>query len=73
MTERLYYSDSYLRDFRARVLEAAPDGLRVYLDRTAFYPTSGGQPFDIGTLGGARVVEVIDEERSHRRMCSTLR
>jgi alanyl-tRNA synthetase len=62
MTDRLYYSDSYLRDFRARVLEAAPDGLRVYLDRTAFYPTSGGQPFDVGTLGGARVVEVIDEE-----------
>jgi alanyl-tRNA synthetase len=62
MTDRLYYSDSYLRDFRARVVEAAPDGLRVYLDRTAFYPTSGGQPFDVGTLGGTRVVEVIDEE-----------
>ena len=62
MTERLYYQDCYLRDFRAHVVEAADDGRRVYLDRTAFYPTSGGQPFDTGTLGGANVVEVVDEE-----------
>ena len=62
MTERLYYSDSYLRDFTARILDATPDGLIVYLDRTAFYPTSGGQPFDTGAIGGAAVVEVIDEE-----------
>ncbi len=32
------------------------------MDRTAFYPTSGGQPFDLGTLGGAGVVEVVDED-----------
>ena len=62
MTDRLYYSDSYLREFRARVVTAEDGGLRVYLDRTAFYPTSGGQPFDLGTLGGARVIEVVDEE-----------
>jgi alanyl-tRNA synthetase len=62
MTDRLYYSDSYLREFRARVVTVEDGGLRVYLDRTAFYPTSGGQPFDLGTLGGARVVEVVDEE-----------
>ena len=37
-------------------------GRRVYLDRTAFYPTSGGQPFDLGTLGGVAVREVMDEE-----------
>lgn len=61
-TDRLYYSDAYLRDFRARVVDTGADGLRVYLDRTAFYPTSGGQPFDLGTLGGARVIEVVDEE-----------
>jgi alanyl-tRNA synthetase len=62
MTERLYYSDSYLRGFTARISEVAGDGRTVYLDRTAFYPTSGGQPFDIGTIGGATVVEVADEE-----------
>jgi alanyl-tRNA synthetase len=60
MTERLYYQDCYLREFRARVVET--DGNRVYLDRTAFYPTSGGQPFDLGSLSGVAVREVIDEE-----------
>jgi alanyl-tRNA synthetase len=60
VTERLYYQDCYLREFTARVIES--DGNRVYLDRTAFYPTSGGQPFDLGTLGGVAVQEVIDEE-----------
>ncbi|MCU1338380.1 MAG: alanyl-tRNA synthetase [Bryobacterales bacterium] len=62
MTERLYYQDCYLREFSARVVETADDGRRVYLDRTAFYPTSGGQPFDLGSLGGVAVREVIDEE-----------
>jgi alanyl-tRNA synthetase len=62
MTERLYYNDCYLREFRAKVIDTADDGRRVYLDRTAFYPTSGGQPFDIGALDGAAVREVVDEE-----------
>jgi alanyl-tRNA synthetase len=62
MTERLYYKDSYLREFPARVIEISDDGRRVLLDRTAFYPTSGGQPFDVGTLGGIEVREVIDED-----------
>jgi alanyl-tRNA synthetase len=62
MTERLYYHDSYVREFRARVVEVSEDGRRVYLDRTAFYPSSGGQPFDIGVLGGVAVREVVDEE-----------
>ena len=61
MTERIYYNDSYLREFQARVVETADGGLRVYLDRTAFYPTSGGQPFDVGSLDKARVIDVIDE------------
>jgi len=62
MTERLYYDDCYLREFQARVMDITDNGTRVYLDRTAFYPTSGGQPFDLGTLGGAAVRDVIDEE-----------
>jgi alanyl-tRNA synthetase len=60
MTERLYYTDARLIEFTARVVEVAGD--RVYLDRTAFYPTSGGQLFDTGTLGDARVVDVVDEK-----------
>jgi alanyl-tRNA synthetase len=62
MTERLYYTDSYLREFLARVVERSPDGRTVYLDRTLFYPASGGQPFDIGSIAGVAVVEVVDEE-----------
>jgi alanyl-tRNA synthetase len=62
MTERLYYTDSYLRAFQARVVERSADHKTVYLDRTAFYPTSGGQPFDLGTIAGVAVVEVVDEE-----------
>jgi alanyl-tRNA synthetase len=61
MTERLYYTDCYLREFDARVVDLSEDGRRVYLDRTAFYPASGGQPFDTGTLGGVAVTEVADE------------
>ena len=61
MTQRLYYTDSYLRDFEAIVVERAEEGRRIYLDRTAFYPTSGGQPFDTGQLGGIRVTDVVDE------------
>ena len=60
MTERLYYTDSYLTDFRARVVERS-EGNKIYLDRTAFYPTSGGQPFDTGSIAGVPVVDVVDE------------
>jgi alanyl-tRNA synthetase len=62
VTERLYYRDSLLREFDAQVLSCEPEGgrWRVLLDRTAFYPTSGGQPHDTGKLGGASVVEVAD-------------
>jgi alanyl-tRNA synthetase len=71
MTERLYYQDCYLRDFHARVVGTTDDGRRVYLDRTAFYPTSGGQPFDAGTLGGAKVMDVIDEQERIAHVLAT--
>lgn len=60
MTERLYYDNAYLMEFDAQVLECRTNGERfdVLLDRSAFYPTSGGQPFDTGMLGAARVVDV---------------
>jgi alanyl-tRNA synthetase len=61
MTERLYYTDSYLREFDADVIDQSGDGTRVYLDRTAFYPTSGGQPFDRGWMNDVPVLDVVDE------------
>src|SRR5262245_50997471 len=59
MTELLYLRDAYLRDFTATVTKV--DGDRVALDRTAFYPTGGGQPHDVGTLGDATVTNVRKE------------
>ncbi|HEV2879713.1 MAG TPA: DHHA1 domain-containing protein [Pyrinomonadaceae bacterium] len=68
MTERLYYQDSHLTEFDARVTAVDADAVAgrvaVTLDRTAFYPTGGGQPSDTGTLDGARVIECIDREEA---------
>lgn len=64
-TERLYYTDSHLTEFDARVVSISSVGegrSGVMLDRTAFYPTGGGQPCDTGVLGEVRVVECVDEE-----------
>ena len=64
MTERLYYTDAYCTGFSARVVERLAWGGRpaVVLDRTAFYPASGGQPADRGTLGGLAVRDVVVRE-----------
>ena len=63
-SERLYYTDAYLIEFDAVVREARRqnDRWKIVLDRTAFYPASGGQPFDTGTLGDANVLDVFDQE-----------
>jgi misacylated tRNA(Ala) deacylase len=58
-TELLYLRDAYLREFDARVV-AVRDGA-VALDRTAFYPTGGGQPHDTGTLDGLPITDVRKE------------
>ncbi len=64
MTDRLYYSDSYRTSFEAQVLECREDEGRVLLrlDRSAFYPTSGGQPYDTGEIGGAQVLDVFVDD-----------
>jgi len=64
MTHRLYYAQTYLRAFDARVVERrrCGDRVAVVLDRTAFYPTSGGQPHDTGTLNQVSVVDVCVAE-----------
>lgn len=63
MTERLYLTDPHLVEFDAAVVARREHEGRpaVVLDRTAFYAESGGQPWDTGTLGEARVVAVIDD------------
>jgi alanyl-tRNA synthetase len=71
-THRLYYDDSFLQNFTARVLSCLPinpvstpsgaiPAWEVLLDQTAFYPSSGGQPNDLGRLGDSRVLDVRDD------------
>lgn len=64
MTHRLYYDDPMLTAFAARVVarQETARGPAVQLDQTAFYPTSGGQPHDTGTLDDIPVIDVWDEE-----------
>ena len=61
MTERLYYTDSYQTKFDAQIIGSTEIEGRhaLLLDRTHFYPTSGGQPHDTGVLGEWRVVDVV--------------
>jgi len=68
MTERSYYDDSYRRGFSAKVVELTVfrDQPAIILDHTYFYPDSGGQPHDHGTLNGAPVKEVIIRESDHQ-------
>jgi misacylated tRNA(Ala) deacylase len=58
-TELLYLRDAYQHGFDATVVAVRDD--QVALDRTAFYPTGGGQPHDTGTLADSRVVDVRKE------------
>jgi len=63
LTKRLYYQDSYLKEFKAKVLKKLKidNQPAVVLDETAFYPTSGGQPYDKGVIQDVPVVEVVEE------------
>ncbi len=61
VTDQLFLRDAYLRQFDATVTAVDLDSRRVTLDRTAFYPTGGGQPHDTGILGGLQVVDVRKE------------
>lgn len=64
ITEKLFESNPYLKDFTAAVLSCAEGkgGWLVELDRTAFYPEGGGQPCDLGILGGVRVLDVQEKD-----------
>jgi alanyl-tRNA synthetase len=63
-TEKLYFTDSSLLEFSATVIDVKPSprGDSIVVDRTAFYPTGGGQPHDTGQLGQATVVDVFEDD-----------
>lgn len=72
-TERLYYVDQYQAEAEGTVLscQAEKGGWRVILDRTIFYPTGGGQPCDLGTLGASRVLDISEEGGEVAHLCDS--
>ena len=73
MTEKLYYQDSHMRSFQAKVLacEKTDSGWEVTLNATAFYPLGGGQAADIGTLGGVRVLDAQERGEDIVHLCDS--
>lgn len=72
MTEKLYYTDSHVFEFIARVLECreAKGGFAVILDRTAFFPEGGGQSADTGSIGAVRVTDVREKNGELLHFCA---
>ena len=70
-TKKLYYDNPFLQRFAAVVTacEEAKGGWAVTLDQTAFYPEGGGQPYDTGTLGGVKVLEVHEKDGAVTHLC----
>lgn len=73
-TEKLYYVDSYIQSFAARVLEIIPTdkGYDVILDKTAFFPEEGGQSSDTGYIGDARVRYVYEKDEVIHHITDTM-
>jgi alanyl-tRNA synthetase len=65
-TERLYYNDPYLLEFDATIVESKPVGSHfgILLDKTAFYPTSGGQTNDLGTINDVPLLDCVEDEKA---------
>ena len=74
MTEKLYYQDSFTKNFTAVVTSCQPEknGWAVTLDRTAFYPEGGGQPADHGVLGGVNVTDTREKDGEIIHFCDKL-
>jgi alanyl-tRNA synthetase len=70
-TRKLYYEDSHMGEFTARVVscEETEKGFAVVLDATAFYPEGGGQACDLGTLGDANVLDVREKGEAIVHLC----
>ena len=70
--KKLYYENCNTRSFEAVVTGCVPGprGWTVTLDATAFYPEGGGQPCDLGTLGGVAVLDVQEQDGQVLHLCA---
>ena len=73
ITRKLYYEDSHMSKFTAKVLscDKAEKGWEVILDATAFYPEGGGQAADTGTLGTVRVLDTRERGETVVHICDS--
>ena len=65
MTEKLYYTDSYIKEFNANILSLKDENdgsFKCVLDKTAFFPREGGQSCDFGTIGDANIIDVREKD-----------
>ena len=71
MTEKLFYKDQYIKNFKAKVLSCEKKNKEFYviLDKSAFYPEGGGQPGDTGYIGEARVIDTVEKNGNHIHIC----
>ena len=71
MTEKLYYKDQYIKEFRANVISCGKNGdnFEVILDKTAFFPEGGGQPGDRGIIGNAKVIDTVEKSGEIIHIC----
>lgn len=70
-TQKLYQTDSFLFECEVKVISCQKDAdlYKIYLDRTPFFPTGGGQPCDLGTIGDANVTDVFEQGEEVCHIC----
>ena len=73
MTQKLYYEDQYIKNFTANVVSCVKGerGYEVILDKTAFFPEGGGQPGDVGFIGGAEVIDTVENGDDVVHICAS--
>lgn len=72
MTQKLYYANQYIKEFTANVISCAEGkrGFEVVLDKTAFFPEGGGQPGDVGFIGGVQVIDTVESGDEVIHICT---